>query len=67
MFTHFVSVYNTVMKVYFIAGSAGTCYLMAVKFKVSDVSSFASINLSIGALIMTLPYESQRRHLETLM
>merc|ERR550519_2083310 len=31
--TNFVSVYNTVMKVFFIVSAAGTVYLMFVKFK----------------------------------
>jgi len=31
--TNFVSVYNTVMKVFFIASAAGTIYLMYVKFR----------------------------------
>merc|ERR1711915_201290 len=31
--TNFVSVYNTVMKIFFIASAAGTVYLMFIKFK----------------------------------
>jgi len=33
LFTHFISVYNTTMKVFYIASSLGTIYLMYVKFK----------------------------------
>jgi len=33
LLTNFVSVYNTVMKIFFIASAAGTVYLMFVKFK----------------------------------
>jgi len=33
LFTNFVSMYNTVMKVFFIAASYATLYLMYVKFK----------------------------------
>ena len=33
LFTSFISVYNTVMKVFFLVSSMGTVYLMYVKFK----------------------------------
>lgn len=33
LLTNFVSLYNTVMKIFFIASAAGTVYLMFVKFK----------------------------------
>jgi len=33
LFTSFISVYNTTMKVFFLASSIGTVYLMFVKFK----------------------------------
>jgi len=33
IFTNFVSIYNTVMKIFFIISSYGTLYLMFVKFK----------------------------------
>lgn len=33
LFTSFISVYNTTMKVFFLASSIGTCYLMYFKFK----------------------------------
>ena len=33
LFTSFISVYNTVMKVFFLTSSLGTVYLMYVKFK----------------------------------
>ena len=33
LFTNFISVYNTVMKVFFLASSFGTVYLMYLKFK----------------------------------
>ena len=33
LFTHFISVYNTTMKVFYIASSLGTIYLIYVKFK----------------------------------
>ena len=33
LLTNFVSVYNTVMKIFFIASAAGTVYLMFMKFK----------------------------------
>lgn len=33
LFTHFISVYNTTMKIFYICASVGTCYLMFKKFK----------------------------------
>jgi len=33
LFTHFISLYNTLMKIFYIASSFGTIYLMYVKFK----------------------------------
>ena len=33
LFTNFISVYNTAMKVFFLASSIGTVYLMYLKFK----------------------------------
>merc|ERR1712242_291569 len=33
LFVHFVSLYNTVMKIIYISLSVGTCYLIFVKFK----------------------------------
>ena len=33
LFTNFISVYNTVMKVFFLGSSIGTVYLMYLKFK----------------------------------
>jgi ER lumen protein retaining receptor len=33
LFTSFISAYNTAMKVFFLASSFGTCYLMYIKFK----------------------------------
>lgn len=33
LFTNFVSIYNTVMKVFFLVSSFGTVYLMYIKFK----------------------------------
>jgi len=33
LFTHFISLYNTLMKVFYILSSFGTIYLMYVKFK----------------------------------
>lgn len=33
LFTHFISLYNTFMKIFYIASSLGTIYLMYVKFK----------------------------------
>lgn len=33
LFTHFISLYNTVMKIFYLASSFGTLYLMYVKFK----------------------------------
>jgi ER lumen protein retaining receptor len=33
LFTNFISFYNTSMKVFFLAASIGTCYLMYLKFK----------------------------------
>lgn len=33
LFTHFISVYNTTMKIFYIASSLGTIYLMYAKFK----------------------------------
>ena len=34
LLTSFISLYNTVMKIFFIGSAAGTVYLMYVKFKV---------------------------------
>ena len=36
LFTSFISVYNTTMKVFFLASSIGTVYLMFVKFKATQ-------------------------------
>jgi ER lumen protein retaining receptor len=33
LFTHFISLYNTVMKIFYLASSIGTVYLMYFKFK----------------------------------
>ena len=33
LITNFVSVYNTVMKVFYLSASIGTCYLIFLKFK----------------------------------
>ena len=33
LFTSFISLYNTTMKVFFLASSIGTVYLMFMKFK----------------------------------
>lgn len=33
LFTHFISLYNTTMKIFYIVSSLGTIYLMYVKFK----------------------------------
>ena len=33
LFSSFISVYNTAMKVFFLVSSMGTCYLMYIKFK----------------------------------
>jgi len=32
-YNSFISLYNSVMKVFFLASSIGTCYLVFVKFK----------------------------------
>ena len=46
LLTNFVSLYNTVMKLFFIGSAAGTVYLMYHKFKVIlnyvDLSSFST-------------------------
>ena len=33
LFTHFISLYNTTMKIFYLVSSFGTVYLMYVKFK----------------------------------
>ncbi len=33
LFTHFISLYNTLMKIFYIISSIGTCYLIYKKFK----------------------------------
>ena len=33
LFTNFISLYNTVMKIFFLGSSFGTVYLMYLKFK----------------------------------
>ena len=38
LLTSFISLYNTVMKLFFIGSAAGTVYLMYLKFKVSSVA-----------------------------
>lgn len=35
LFTHFISLYNTLMKIFYLASSFGTIYLIYVKFKAS--------------------------------
>jgi ER lumen protein retaining receptor len=33
LFTHFISLYNTIMKIFYLSSSFGTIYLIYVKFK----------------------------------
>ncbi len=47
VFFSFISLYNTAMKVFFLASSIGTCYLMFIKFKATydkNHDSFRSAN-----------------------
>ena len=50
LLTNFVSLYNTAMKVFFIAGAFGTIYLMLVKFKATYNSNHDTFR--IGKWIM---------------
>uniref|UniRef100_A0A8R1DU90 ER lumen protein-retaining receptor n=1 Tax=Caenorhabditis japonica TaxID=281687 RepID=A0A8R1DU90_CAEJA len=57
LFTSFYSLYNTVMKIFFLAGSIGTVYLMWVKFKATydrNNDSFRIEFLVIPSLIFAL-------------
>jgi len=52
--TNFVSVYNTVMKVFFIGASYATLYLMYVKFKATYDSNHDSFRIEFLLLPVTL-------------
>ena len=57
LFTTFISVYNTVMKVFFIGASVATLYLMFVKFRATydrNHDSFRIEFLLIPAVILSL-------------
>ena len=45
LFTSFISLYNTVMKMFFISSAAGTVYLMYQKFKASSFSRIQNLEL----------------------
>jgi len=52
--TNFVSLYNTVMKVFFIAASYATLYLMYVKFKATYDSNHDSFRIEFLLLPVTI-------------
>lgn len=57
LFTNYVSVYNSVMKVFFLISSYGTCYLMWMKFKATydrNHDTFRMELLAIPALVLAL-------------
>uniref|UniRef100_A0A0N5A6B1 ER lumen protein-retaining receptor n=1 Tax=Parastrongyloides trichosuri TaxID=131310 RepID=A0A0N5A6B1_PARTI len=57
IFTNFVSLYNTAMKVFFLGSSIGTLYLMLIKFKAtydSNHDTFRIEFLIVPALILSL-------------
>merc|ERR1712142_576520 len=57
LLTNFVSVYNTVMKIFFIAASYGTVYLMLLKFKAtynSNHDTFRIEFLLVPAALISL-------------
>jgi ER lumen protein retaining receptor len=63
LFTNFISVYNTAMKLFFLASSMGTVYLMYVKFKATYDSNhdtfrieFLLIPSAILALLLNHEY-----------
>eukprot|EP00123_Amoebidium_parasiticum_P012648 comp21497_c0_seq1/m.29804 comp21497_c0_seq1/g.29804 ORF comp21497_c0_seq1/g.29804 comp21497_c0_seq1/m.29804 type:complete len:213 (-) comp21497_c0_seq1:430-1068(-) len=69
LFTSFVSLYNTVMKIFFITASAGTVYLMAVKFKATytrDADTFPVYFLVGGALVAGLIFNYEFTPMEIL-
>lgn len=63
LFTNFHSLYNSVMKVFFIASAAYTCYLMKVKFRPTQDPSLDTFNIAyilapsaVAAVIFTHAY-----------
>lgn len=54
LFTNFVSMYNTVMKMFFIAASYATLYLMYVKFKATYDSNHDTFRIEFLLLPVTL-------------
>ena len=50
LLTSFISLYNTVMKIFFIGSAAGTVYLMYLKFKVSEAGMSVEIDDTVHYL-----------------
>jgi ER lumen protein retaining receptor len=70
LFTHFISVYNTTMKVFYIISSLGTVYLMYVKFKATNDKihdTFRVEFLIIPAAILALLVNHEFEVLEVII
>ena len=53
LLTSFISLYNTTMKLFFIASAAGTVYLMYIKFKVW-IYKYVDGAISVGEILTVL-------------
>ena len=57
LFTNFISLYNTAMKIFFLVSSIGTVYLMFLKFKATydhNHDTFRWVYTRIGSYNITL-------------
>jgi ER lumen protein retaining receptor len=69
LFTHFISLYNTIMKIFYLASSIGTVYLMYVKFKATNDrihDTFRIEFLIVPAAILALIFNHEFEVLEIL-
>ncbi len=62
LFTNFISIYNTAMKIFFLVSSIGTVYLMYLKFKATydhnhDTFRIEFLLLPAGVLALVLNHE----------
>ena len=56
LFTNFISLYNTTMKIFFLASSYGTIYLMYLKFKATYDSNHDTFRLVFFKLDKIIKY-----------
>ncbi|CAF1030154.1 unnamed protein product [Brachionus calyciflorus] len=69
LFTHFISLYNTLMKIFYLCSSFGTIYLMYVKFKATydrNHDTFRVEFLLIPVAILSLIFNHEFDVLEIL-